>query len=434
MQSRFSNQLAEQSILGTIILNNAYVMSVADILEEKHFFFPEHQAIWRHFLDVAKEMVADKVTLKNFFEENEDLKNAGGVTYLSHLLSAANAMVDIRDYARTVIHLWQKRELEMLLTRSLEDLDDKKFDFVSANLENEIAGLAIKEPRKKTQHVSDLIKELEIDQAEGLSGKFTPTGFSKLDRMLDGGIYSKQLVIIGARPSVGKSSICQNIILNASKLGKKCLFVSLEVDKRNAVLKFISTLSSVSTYKIRNKWMNALESEMVDSAKSQLKEMGIYTNDSSYLKISQIGQIIKNQIEKQPVDLVVIDYIQIIRGDDIKNKNEALIIKENTTLLKAFSKQFDVGVLALAQINRKAVEGAKQEPTINDFKGSGGIEEDADVAIILHRDRSEDGQSGQYFSDTAKLIVAKNRHGMTGEVSLKFEGEFGRFAEDNNNF
>lgn len=434
MQSKFSNLAAEQAILGTVIYNNAYLIRVADILEEKHFYFPEHQAVWKHFVDVANETVADQVTLRSFFDLNEGTKKVGGASYLVGLLGAASSIIDIRDYAKTVIQLWQKRELEMLLTRSLEELDEKKFDFISANLENEIAGLAVKEPKKKTQHIRDLLKEMDEDQASGISSKFVPTGFKKLDEMMNGGIHAQQLVIIGARPSVGKSSICQNVILNASKASKKCLFISLEVDKRNVTLKFLSDLASVGTYKIRNDWLSDVEKKFLQQAKSQLREMEIYTNDSSYLRISQIGQIIKSQLDKQPVDLVVVDYVQIIRGEDVKNKNEALIIKENTTALKAFAKQFDVSMLALAQINRKAVEGAKQEPTINDFKGSGGIEEDADVAIILHRDRNEGDTKDNYFSESGKLIVAKNRHGKTGEISIRFDGEFGRFTENNNNF
>jgi replicative DNA helicase len=158
--------------------------------------------------------------------------------------------------------------------------------------------------------------------------------------------------------------------------------------------------------------------------------MGIYVNDSSFLTIAQIGRIIKTQTERQPVDLVVVDYVQIVRGEEVRGKNEAILIKETTSALKGFAKQYDVSMLALAQINRKAVEGSKQEPTINDFKGSGGIEEDADVAIILHRDRTE-GQEDSYFSRSGKLIVAKNRHGRTGEINIDFDGEFGRFTETN---
>ena len=129
----------------------------------------------------------------------------------------------------------------------------------------------------------------------------------------------------------------------------------------------------------------------------------------------------------------MIDYVQIVRSDDGRGRNEATIIKETTTALKAMAKQYDVSMLALAQINRKAVEGANQVPTMNDFKGSGGIEEDADVAVILHRDRTEGKEDG-YFSSSGKLIVAKNRHGRTGEIPIHFEGEFGRFNELNNNF
>ncbi len=427
--NKFSNQQAEQAILGTIILSNIYLPRVSDFLEEKHFFYPAHKAIYRRILEVIQEMVANQITLKEFFSSNEEIKACGGVSYLVTLLGSAESLADIRDYAFSLIELWQKREVEMLLTRSLLELSEKKYDAIAATLENELAGLSFKESKKKTQHISELISEMENDERVGISSKFVPTGFPNLDAILNGGIHAQQLVIIGARPSAGKTSICQNIILNASRLKKKCLFVSLEVDKRNVTLKFLSNLSSLETWKICKTKLNQFEEAALIRAKSDLREMGIYTNDSSYLRIGQIGQIIKNQIEKQPVDLVVVDYVQIIRGDDAKLKNEAQIIKDNTTLLKAFAKQYDVAMLALAQINRKGVEGSRQEPTINDFKGSGGIEEDADVAIILHRDRSEEEKDEGYFSKSGKLIVAKNRHGRTGEIPIVFDGNFGRFME-----
>lgn len=768
---KYTNQEAEQIILGTALMNNALLLRVADFLEEKHFYFEAHKAIWRKFIEVARNMVANEVTMKEFFANNEELKAVGGINYFSILLNQATGVVDVRDYGYTVVELWQKRGMHELLEKSIAELNDKSFDAVSAEFENEIAGLAIQEPKKKTQHISDMIDEIEADQRAGLSEKFTPTGFGNLDKLLNGGIHNQQLVILGARPSVGKAqpldssiltvngwkkmgnikigdnlasvdgkeskvigvypqgkkeifkvsfrdgrevecckehlwrvyyrdwdnakivnterliemlnckrytnrlwidefngdfgedkllpidpwilgvligdgglsgggitftnsnqeiidklqnklnnglllkkkslnstidytiiqpnrsnneltdalrhvnlmgcrsyekfipvqylksnkrnrlellkglldtdgyvgkcgqisystssslladhvislsrslgattflskkqpfynykgerrqgrdhytihishskgcnfltlsskkdrtrdiktrqkrntfskieqvgfkeaqcikvshkselyvtndfivthntTIAQNIILKASKQGKKCLFVSLEVDKKNVTLKFLSNLCSIPAWKIGRNLINQSENKDLNRAKSELRAMGIYTNDSSYLRISQIGQIIKNQIQKQPVDLVVVDYVQIIRGDDTRNKNEALIIKENTTMLKALAKQYDVGILALAQINRKAVEGANQEPTINDFKSSGGIEEDADVAIILHRDRSEEKKES-YFSTSGKLIIAKNRHGRTGEVAIDFDGNYGRFNE-----
>lgn len=240
--------------------------------------------------------------------------------------------------------------------------------------------------------------------------------------------HSSELYITNNFIVTHNTSIAQNIILGASLTGKRCFFISLEVDKKNVIYKFLSILSSVGNWKIQKKQMYNLEYQDFLSAKEQLRQMKIAIDDSSYLTISQIGRLIKNRLDREPIDLVVVDYIQIVRGDDVKGKNEAQIIKENTTILKSFAKRFNVGVLCLAQINRKAVEGAKQEPTINDFKSSGGIEEDADVAIILHRDRNDEKKEG-YFSNAGKLIIAKNRHGRTGEIAIKFDGATGKFEE-----
>jgi replicative DNA helicase len=430
MENQFYNEEAEQAILGSLILNNALLPRVSDFLEEKHFYYEPNKEIWSRFIDVESGgKLANQITLKDFFANSEAIKEVGGVKYLSLLLARATGIYDLREYGTTLVELWQKRGVKELLTKALDNLGGTNFDATTSNIENEIAGLAIQEPKKKTQHTTDILKDMDAEDAIGRSSKYIPTGFKNLDDIMNGGIYSQQLCILGARPSVGKTTIGQNVILNASQQGKKCLFISLEVDKRNVMLKFLSNLTSIESWKLqKNARLSQGEEGSLKRAREELRKMGIYVNDSSYLKISQIGQIIKNQIAKEPVDLVVVDYVQIIKGDDTRNKNESLIIKENTTMLKSFAKQYDVSILALAQINRKAVEGANQEPTINDFKSSGGIEEDADVAIILHRDRNEEKKDG-YFSESGKLIVAKNRHGRTGEVSISFDGNFGRFNE-----
>lgn len=430
MQNELYSLEAEQIILGSAIMNNAVLLRVSDFLEEKHFYFEENKIIFCRFIELSKESIADYVTLKDFFQNNEILKEVGGAKYLTKLIQVATGVIDMRDYGFLLVELWQKRELEKMLTKALSDISSKTFNNIAANLENDIAGLATKEPAKKTQHIAEIINQVDYEDSIDISSKFTPTGFNSLDDILNGGIHSKQLAIIGARPSVGKTSIAQNIILNASQQGKKCLFISLEVDKRNVYLKFLSNVAGIDGWKLqRHGWnFSKLEKEDIITAKEKIKKMEIYVDDSSSLRIGQIGQKIKSQIERNPVDLVVVDYVQIVRGDDVRGKNESSIIKETTTQLKAFAKQYDVGILALAQINRKAVEGANQEPTINDFKSSGGIEEDADIAIILHRDRSEDKKES-YFSSSGKLIVAKNRHGRTGEIALNFDGNLGKFTE-----
>ena len=271
--TQFFNSQAEMAILGTCILNNAYLAKIADLIEEKHFYYEENKVTWNRFVEVANEMTADEVTLGNFFETNEILKEAGGQIYLQNLLSEASVMIDIRDYAKTIIGLWQKRELQKLLAQSLESLNEKKFEFVSANLENEISGLEIQEPKKKTQHVSEILEEMRIEEEAGISAKFVPTGFEALDKVLNGGIYAQQMMIIGARPSVGKTSIAQQIILNASKSKRKCLFISLEVSKKDVVLKFLANLSSVGTWKISKNFKKTQSEEgSLVAAKNQLKD------------------------------------------------------------------------------------------------------------------------------------------------------------------
>jgi len=430
--TNYINNEAEQIILGTAILNNSYLVNVADILEDKHFYYKEHKAIWEQFVKIGREGgIADPVTLKNFMDDDEAFQGVEGSNYLMALMNVATGIVDIRHYAKVLIKQWQKREAEILLKQSLEDLKSKDFDYITSNINNELSGIEFQESKKKTQHISDIITDIELEDEQGMSNKFTPTGFKGLDGIMNGGIYNQQLCIIGARPSVGKTSIAQDIILRASQQGKKCLFISLEVDKRNVLIKFLSNQVSIENYKIQKNILNKEEKESLKRAKEEIRKMQIYVNDSSSLNIQQIERIIKNQIEKQPVDLLVIDYVQIIRGIDTRGRSEATIIKESTTHLKSMAKKYDMGVLALAQISRKGVDGC--EPSVNDFKSSGGIEEDADVAIILHRERDEEKKDG-YFSSNGKLIIAKNRHGRTGEINIEFDGKFSRFNELSNNF
>ena len=428
--TKYENIEAEQIILGSAIMRNRILLHVADILEEKHFYYEEHKIIWREFIKIGKEGgTADPTTLKGCMKDIA-FKEVGEHKYLAVLLDKANGIVDFRYYAKTLIELWQKRELETLIENCQESLKNKSFSFLSSKLQNDILKLDINNPIQKIKHIGEVIKDIKNDEKK-LTDDFITTGFKELDNLMNGGFYKKQLTIIGARPSIGKTSMAQQMILKASQEGKKCLFISLEVDEKNIYLKFVSNLVSIQGWKLQRKILSDKEKKAEIEAMKELNEMDIYINDSSSLNIMQIENIVKKQLELQPIDVVFIDYIQIIRYLNQRNFNEASAIKENTSRLKEIAKKYNIAVVALAQINRKGVEN-KQEPSINDLKGSGGIEEDADIAILLHRDKNED-EEGSYFSDSGKIIVAKNRHGATGVVSFNFEGKFSRFITTVNN-
>lgn len=426
MINKFTNIKAEQAVLGTCILNNIFIAHVADILEEKHFCESSHQAIWNKIVEASKDTVANQITLRNFFEVTEAIKVAGGALYLADLLLAASAVTNIRYYALDIVEQWKKRELHLLLTRSLLELEEKKFDSVASNIENEVCGLNAYSERRKTHHISDSVKQIENKRKLKIKPKIISSGFKSLDEKLNGGFYSKQLAIIGARTAIGKTTMLQDIILRAALAGNKCLLISLEVDSERVTLKFISNLASVAAWKIKRDTLTQIEYENALKAESEIKELGIYIDDSSDMKASDIERVIKNQIEKQPVDLVAIDYIQHIKYENDRNMSATMEISKNVIALKAMAQKFDVVMIAAAQVNRAGVD----KPTLAHFEGSSAIEKNADVAIIIHRDELKEEERGDsYYSNSGFWILGKNRDGKTGDIPFKLDGEFGRFTE-----
>ena len=421
----FCNLEIEQTILGTIILNSNKLDQVVDLLKDHHFSDKANRFIYKEILSIAKESEVNQLILKTFFNNNPIFENRG-LSYLSHLITKQSVILNIRLLAKELIELWQKRELINIAQQSIDLLRDKKFSYAISQLENSIAGIVCDTEKKNIQSLDQIINDIDN---EIITNEFVETGFKKLDDMLNGGFYNQQLIVIGARPSVGKTSFAQNIMLNVAKQGKRCLFVSLEISKKNAIFKFLTLATEFPLWKIQKKI--GIENQSYIEKKQKLAKIPIYIDDSSQLTVSQIKQVIKRQFDLTGLDLVVVDYIQIVKGENTFNKNEASIIKDITSTLKGLSKQFNIPIIALAQINRKGAENSEQEPTMNDFKGSGGIEEDSDVAMILHRAKNSNNDL-QYLSNTGHLIIAKNRYGKTGKISINFNGEIGKFTEDNN--
>jgi replicative DNA helicase len=201
--TKYENIEAEQVIIGSAIMNNSLLLNIADILEEKHFYYEEHKIIWREFIRIGKEGgTADPVTLKDCLN-NVAFKHIGGSKYLSVLMQLASGTADIRGYAKTLIELWKKRELEALIENCKESLQDKNFDYLSSKLQNDMLKLDSNNPVQKVQHISEVITDIENDERSLLDNDFVTTGFNKLNHILNGGFYKKQLVVIGA-PSLNK--------------------------------------------------------------------------------------------------------------------------------------------------------------------------------------------------------------------------------------
>jgi len=423
--NKFTNIESEQAVLGTILINNAYLARVSDFLEDKHFFEPAHQAIYARIVEVAKDSTANQVTLKNFFEANEATKATGGVLYLSTLLGASCSIIDIRDYAKQIVELWKKREIEFLLKESLENLAEKKLEPLMAKLTNEIAGLSIESEVRKTVKLGDVAKKVNENREKGIKPKITPSLLKSFDEKLNGGFYSKRLYVLAAAAGCGKTSLSVQLLLTSAMQGKNCLFFSMEMDEEEIYFKGISYLASVPAWKMqRGLPLNQGETEAKMRADKQLDDLPIFVNGTDKARVSSLETLLKRQINMTPVDLVIVDYIQIIDTDQDKNINQADLIKRNTTALKNMAKKYDVAVIALSQIKRND----NKEPTLEDLKGSGGIGEDADMVMILY---TPDKDSKEKVRDI-KMMIRKNRWGALGETQMSFDGEFGRFIENDN--
>lgn len=430
MELNFYNIEAEQSILGTIILNNAYLNRVMDILEPKHFYELAHQNIYIQILHNVEKVniVANQITLKQFFKTNSSVNATGGAMYLPTLLGAASSMVDIRDYARQIVELWKKRETEILFTEALKDLGNKKFETLVANLINQISGLSIESEVRKTVKLSDLAVKVANDRSLGLKPKITPSSLKLFDEKLNGGFYAKRLYILAAGAGTGKTSLSVQLLLSAAKQNKSCLFFSMEMDETEIYFKSISHMAGIPAWKMqRDLPLNQGEAQAKILADRDLEELQIFVNGTDKARIGALESLLKRQLALSPVDLIIVDYIQIIDVDQDRNINQADLIKRNTTALKNMAKKYEVAVIALSQIKRND----NKEPTLEDLKGSGGIGEDADMVMILY---APDKDNKEKIRDI-KMVIRKNRWGALGEIEMKFDGEFGRFTEiDNNNF
>lgn len=418
----YYNEEAERSILGSIIMDNNNITKVMDIVEPKYFAIAFHQELYTHLIKTMSEIEADTITLAEFFKSHDKSD------YLKVLMGSLDYIRGVREHAKIVREMWLKREVERINLEAQEMLKTESFTKVLAFMENELSGLHIQDSKRKTQHISEVVDSIKEKRELKIKPKIVSTGFKTLDSKLYGGFYSKQLAIIGARTAVGKTTMLQEMVLKSSKAGKKCLFISLEVDSERVTVKFLSNIASVAGWKIKHDKMNETEFQNLLKAENELKQIGIFIDDSGDLKASDIERVIKNQLEKQPVDLVAVDYVQHIKYENERNTNATMEISKNVVALKSMAQKFDVAMVAAAQINRGGVD----KPTLAHFEGSSAIEKNADVAIIIHRDELGEGErKDSYYSTTGILIVAKNRDGKTGEIPFSLDGEFGRFTEVN---
>lgn len=455
---------AEQSVLGTIILNNEYLNRVIEFLRPEHFYEPAHQKIYEQIIHNVENanIVANQVTLKQFFESDETIKAIGGAIYLSTLLAKASAIIDIADYGRVINDLALKRELVMIgedvvnkaykvedkssaqdqieeaegsLFRLSEHGDGKKdFAPISASLKTTLDKTLIAKERDST-----------------ISG--VSTGLVDLDKILSG-MQPSDLIILAGRPSMGKTAISINILVNAAKYLNKDAesekdkkgvgFFSLEMSADQLTARILSMECSINATKFRTGQLSESEWEVIATRSAEVSKLPIYIDDTPALSISALRTRTRRLIRKHNLGFLVVDYLQLVRGTGGKsNESRVQEVSEITQGLKAIAKEFNIPVMALSQLSRAVEQREDKRPQLSDLRESGSIEQDADVVAFIYRDsyyheRKKPPENDPKYQEWAQrmnevrhlseVIIAKQRNGPVGSVHLFFDAEFTRFG------
>ncbi len=464
---------AEQALLGAILVNNEAFYRVSDFLEAKHFFEKIHQQIFElsgQLIRAGK--TASPVTLKTFLPGDLDIAGLTLNQYLARLAAEATTIINTEDYGRVVYNLSVRRDLigigvdvvnlaydspvEMEPADHIEEAERRLYDLAETGHYG----------RGFDKFATALTRALEMAaaafQREGrLSG--LATGLVTLDRQM-GGLQPSDLIILAGRPGMGKTALATNIAYDiASRYvaqtqadghmkaieGGVVAFFSLEMSAEQLATRIISNETQIPSNLIRRGQIKPHEYDALVDATRTMQEAPLYIDDTGGLTIAQLAARSRRLKRQRGLDLIVVDYIQLLQGTTRRSsENRVQEVTEITTKLKALAKELNVPILALSQLSRQVESRDDKRPQLSDLRESGSIEQDADVVLFVFREayyvknreptKIKDGmQTAEHkeweveyekVKGIAEVIVAKQRHGPTGTVALQFEGEFTRFT------
>jgi len=458
---------AEQQLLGAILTNNDVYDRIAATIRAEHFFEPVHQRIFEIAVArIQKNALASPVTLKAFLEDDQGLRELGGPSYLARLAGAAISAFAARDYAQMIYDLAVRREL-IGLGRDISERA-AKVDVTSEPKEQIIEaeqrlyklgeqGHAEKGFQSFLKAVTDAVNmaNAAYQRDGGLAG--ISTGLVDLDKKL-GGLHPSDLLILAGRPSMGKTALATNIAFNIAKAHKRGRrpdgsegsvdggvvgFFSLEMSAEQLAARILSEASEVPSEQIRRGDMTETEFRRFVEAAKALEACPLYIDDTPALPISQLAARARRLKRTHGLDVLVIDYLQLVRPATAKDSrvNE---VSEITQGLKAIAKELDIPVIALSQLSRAVENREDKRPQLSDLRESGSIEQDADVVMFVYREeyykeREKPGDDNlaamadwqaamERVHGKAEVVIGKQRHGPIGTVELSFEGRFTRFG------
>jgi replicative DNA helicase len=459
---------AEQALLGAVLVNNEAFYRVSDFLEPRHFFEPVHQNIYEitgSLIRVGK--IANPVTLKTFLPADVDIAGLTVSQYLARLAAEATTVINAEDYGRTIYDLFTRRSLIVIGEEMVNVAFDAPVDFA---------------PRDQIEDAERRLYELaEIGKYDGGFQRFASalttavdmaarayqrdgrlsglaTGLDDLDRMM-GGLQHSDLVILAGRPGMGKTSLATNVAYNIARAWRGDVrpdghietmnggivgFFSLEMSAEQLATRIISEQTEIPSYRIRRGEIDPGDFDRIAAVAREMEAIPLYIDETGGLSIAQLAARARRLKRQRGLDLLVIDYLQLLQGSSRRAaEGRVQEVTEITTGLKALAKELNVPILALSQLSRQVESRDDKRPQLADLRESGSIEQDADVVLFVFREeyylKNKEPRAGtdEHFKwqtdmeavhGKAELIIGKQRHGPTGTVPLQFKADVTRFS------
>ena len=425
---------AEKNVLASVMLDKEALIKAADILTPDDFYDPGNQIIYDSILKLFHGSSAvDAVTVKAYLSKNKLLKNLPSPDYLNEIVSLLPMTTNVEYYSKIIKEASLRRKLISLSsdlvgfgmdeTRKLEDIID--------DIEKKIFQISESSSLKGFTHIKELLLEISerfeggernIESLRGIS-----SGFQGINNLL-GGLHKGDLVILAARPSVGKTAFMLEMVRNiAVAVKKKALVFSLEMSKDQVADRLLSLQSNVSLMDIRMGNLEGKNWDLCKDAMDELYEADIYIDDTPGQHISELRTKCRKWDLEVGIDAIFVDYLQLLQGRS--KDNRAQEVSEISQGLKNIARELRVPVIALSQLNRSVESRNDRRPQLSDLRESGSIEQDADIVIFLHREAYYNKELDESERNKAEAIVAKNRNGATGIVPLKFLDVCAKFID-----
>jgi replicative DNA helicase len=427
-----SNVDAEQAVIGSLLLDRDALVKVSGWLQPDDFFRDSHRFIYEAMLELsARNQPSDIVTVTDELERRDQLTAVGGVAYVHSLATVVPTAIHIEHYARIVQRTSLKRRLISVAGRIASIGYDDALEVEEAFNQSEQLLFELVQRRVAADFVpiADVLSEYFENLEEILrnAGKLVglPSGFSKLDQLL-GGFQKSDLIILAARPGIGKTAFALNIADHvAEQTGKGLGIFNLEMSAEQLVQRMIACRAGVNLQHLRTGTLPEWEHSRVIDAISKLSQLPIFFDDSGDVSITELRSKSRRLVAEHEVSMIIVDYLQLMHGSVARARdNRVQEVSEITRQLKAMARELQVPVLAVSQLSRAIESRSDQRPQLSDLRESGSIEQDADIVMFISRDRNSEESR-----DQADIIVAKHRNGPTGDVALQFFGAYQQFAD-----